>query len=138
MKETDGVRESFIWNASLQFRMLSLLCQTDSLEKSKINSMPIIFSEEFKIKMIFLVFFLFQIIFPFRLSQNIEQFSQRPTPPQLTISGQQLLLVEGGGYTQKQHSQLLQSSWNWLFLVQLAFSFHIGVFPFPWGQFLEL
>ena len=49
---------------------------------------------------------LFQIIFPFRLSQNIERFSQRLTPPQLTISGQELLLVDGGGYMQKQHSQL--------------------------------
>ena len=32
------------------------------------------------------------------------------TPPQLTISGQELLLVEGGGYMQKQHSQLWQSA----------------------------
>ena len=31
----------------------------------------------------------------------------------LTISGQELLLAEGGGHTQKQHSLIWGSSWNW-------------------------
>ena len=33
--------------------------------------------------------------------------------PTTTTSGQEHLQVEGGGYMQKQHSQLGQSSWNW-------------------------
>ena len=48
---------------------------------------------------------------------------------------------------QKQHSQLCQSSWNWLsvlwpgsswlFQVQLIFSSGVSLFPFLWGQFSE-
>ena len=57
-----------------------------------------------------------------------------------------VLKAEGGGYTQKQHSQLWQLCWNWslvvwtpscwLLAVSLQFQGHL--FPFPWGQFSEL
>ena len=75
---------------------------------------------------------------------------QRPTPPPCNqgtrVSIDRRGGARGGGYMQKQHSQLWPSSWNWsvvawpawLFEAQLIFSPRVGVFPFPWGWFLEL
>lgn len=72
MEETAGFRGHFIIEAPiyapLQFRIQSLLYRINSLEKYRVNSMPIIFSEGFKIKkkVLFLVFylFIFIVIFP--------------------------------------------------------------------------
>ena len=57
-------------------------------------------------------------------------------------------IAGGGGYMQKQHSLLWQSSsnwssvvwpaWSWLFWVQISFSSRVPLFPFLCSQFSEL